>query len=123
VFCGAHIVPGARLIAETVGLPAALAGADLLITGEGRTDGQTASGKLCSTLAGMAREQGVESLLVSGALQGELDSFADMFDYAFSISAGHASLEACIAHAPQDLHFLIRNIMRLMKMPQRWKNG
>ena len=28
--------------------------ADLLITGEGRTDGQTASGKLCSVLAGMA---------------------------------------------------------------------
>jgi glycerate kinase len=113
-FCGAEIVSGANLIAETVGLPAALEGADLLITGEGRTDGQTASGKLCSILAGMARERGIKTLLVSGALQGEMNLFLDMFDYAFSISAGHTSLDACIAHAPEDLDVLVRNIMRLL---------
>ena len=113
-FCSAEIVPGAQLIADTVGLPAALDGADLLITGEGRTDGQTASGKLCSVLAGMAREKGVKSMLVSGALHGELSPFLDIFDYAFSISAGHTSLEQCIQHAPDDLAFLIRNIARLL---------
>ncbi len=113
-FCGAGIVPGAQLIAETVGLPAALEGADLLITGEGRTDGQTASGKLCSVLAGMARERGVKTLLLSGALHGELDAFLDIFDYAFSISAGHASLAECIAHAPDDLAFTVRNVVRLL---------
>lgn len=114
VFCNAEVMSGAKLIAETIGLPMALEGADLLITGEGRTDEQTASGKLCSVLAGMAREQGVKTVLVSGALQGEMDRFLAMFDYAFSISAGHASLEACIAHAPEDLGFLVRNIMRLL---------
>jgi len=113
-FCGARIVPGAQLIAETVGLPAALDGADLLITGEGRTDGQTASGKLCSVLAGMARERGVKTLLLSGALHGELDAFLDLFDYAFSISAGHTSLAECIAHAPDDLAFTVRNVFRLL---------
>jgi len=113
-FCRAQIVPGARLIADTVGLPAALEGADLLITGEGRTDGQTASGKLCSVLAGMARERGVRTLLLSGALHGELDPFLDLFDYAFSISAGHASLAECIAHAPEDLAFTVKNVVRLL---------
>lgn len=113
-FCNAEIVPGAALIADAVGLPDALVGADLLITGEGRTDGQTASGKLCSVLAGMAREHGAKSLLLSGALQGELDPFNDTFDYAFSISAGHTSLEACIAHAPKDLSFTVRNVFRLL---------
>jgi glycerate kinase len=115
VFCGAEIVPGAQLVAETVGLKEYLAGADLLITGEGRTDGQTAAGKLCSVLAGMARDQGVKSLLLSGALSGELEAFLGMFDYAFSISAGHASLEECIAHAPDDLAFTVRNVIRLLK--------
>jgi glycerate kinase len=114
-FCGARIVPGAELIAETAGLPAALEGADLLITGEGRTDGQTASGKLCSVLAGMARERGARTLLLSGALQGDLDAFLDIFDYAFSISAGHTSLAECIAHAPADLAFTVRNVIRLLK--------
>lgn len=113
-FCGAEIVSGAHLIAQTVGLPAALEGADLLITGEGRTDGQSLSGKLCPVLAEMARACGAESLLVSGALMGELDPFLEVFDYAFSISAGHSSMEACIAHAPEDLAFLVRNVMRLI---------
>lgn len=115
-FCDAKMVPGAQLIAETVGLSAALDGADLLITGEGRTDGQTASGKLCSVLAGIARERGVKTLLISGALQGDLDALLKTFDHALSISAGHTSLEACIAHAPADLTFTVRNIFRLLKM-------
>lgn len=113
-FCNAEIVSGANLIAKTVGLPAALEGADLLITGEGRTDGQTASGKLCSVLAGMARERGAKTLLLSGALQGEFDLLLETFDHAFSISSGHTSLGACIAHAPEDLAFTVRNVFRLL---------
>lgn len=113
-FCGAKIVSGAKLIAETAGLPELLKGADLLITGEGRTDGQTASGKLCAVLAELAKEHEVKSLLLSGSLAGELDPFNDLFDYAFSISAGHTSLEACIQHAPEDLAFITRNIARLL---------
>jgi glycerate kinase len=115
-FCNAEIVSGAMLIAETVGLPAALDGADLLITGEGRTDGQTASGKLCSVLADIARERGVKTLLISGALHGDLDPFLEIFDFAFSISAGHTSLAECIAHAPRDLAFNVRNVVRLLSV-------
>jgi glycerate kinase len=113
-FCHAEIVSGAQLIAATVGLPAALKNADLLITGEGRTDGQTASGKLCSVLADMARKSGAKSLLLSGALHGDLAPFLEVFDFAFSISSGHTSLKDCIAHAPQDLAFVTRNVCRLL---------
>lgn len=114
-FCHAEIMPGAKLIAESAGLLDALIGADLLITGEGRTDGQTASGKLCAVLAGMARERGVKTLLLSGALQGDLSTFLETFDYALSISAGHTSLSECIAHAPDDLAFTVRNVVRLLR--------
>lgn len=113
-FCKAEIVSGANLIAETVGLSKALEGADLLITGEGRTDGQSLSGKLCPVLAGMAKAHGAQTLLLSGALFGDLDPFLDVFDYAFSISSGHSSMEACIAHAPEDLRFVVRNMMRIL---------
>ena len=65
-------------------------------------------------LADIAREHGAKTLLLSGALQGELDPFLDTFDYAFSISAGHTSLEACMAHAPEDLAFTTRNVMRIL---------
>jgi len=113
-FCRGTILPGASLVAEVVGLPAALEGADLMITGEGCTDGQTASGKLCSVLADMARARGVRTILLSGALQGALDRFLDSFDFAFSISSGHASLDTCIQNAPEDLAFSMRNIFRLI---------
>lgn len=100
----AHIVSGAKRIAETAGLPELLGGTDLLITGGGRTDGQTVSGKLCAVLAEMAKEHGVKPRLLSGALAGDLDSFLKLFDYAFSISSGHGSLGNCIRRAPSILH-------------------
>ena len=43
---GARMGGGAGVVAEAMGLPAALEGAELVITGEGRFDGQTAAGKV-----------------------------------------------------------------------------
>ncbi|SDJ49307.1 glycerate kinase [Lentzea albidocapillata subsp. violacea] len=43
---GARLTPGARFVADLAGLPAALRWADLLITGEGRLDEQSWSGKV-----------------------------------------------------------------------------
>jgi glycerate kinase len=42
---GAQLRPGVELIAEAIGLDAAIAGADLVLTGEGSMDAQTAWGK------------------------------------------------------------------------------
>ncbi|MFI6096288.1 glycerate kinase [Lentzea sp. NPDC051213] len=52
---GARLVPGARFVADLVGLPAALGRADLLITGEGRLDEQSWSGKVVGHAAAQAR--------------------------------------------------------------------
>lgn len=43
---GAQIVPGVRLVADAVGLDDALAGADLVLTGEGSFDAQSLHGKV-----------------------------------------------------------------------------
>src|SRR5262245_13074406 len=47
---GAAIMPGAAEICRAAGLPAALAGADLVITGEGRYDETSADGKVTGTV-------------------------------------------------------------------------
>jgi len=65
-FLGAELVPGAALIVEAAGLPDALRGADLVITGEGRIDGQTAFGKAPGEVARRARDAGVPVLFVAG---------------------------------------------------------
>jgi len=65
-FLDARLVPGAALIVEAAGLPAALSGADLVITGEGRIDAQTAYGKAPGEVARRAAEAGVPVLFVAG---------------------------------------------------------
>jgi glycerate kinase len=65
-FLDAQLVPGAELIVEAAGLPAALKGADLVITGEGRIDGQTAYGKAPGEVAKRARQAGIPVLFLAG---------------------------------------------------------
>jgi glycerate 2-kinase len=66
-FLGAELVPGAPLIVHAAGLDAALTGADLVITGEGRVDSQTASGKAPGEVARRALAAGVPVLLLAGS--------------------------------------------------------
>jgi glycerate kinase len=68
---GASLVSGATTIADAVGLDAALNGASLLVTGEGRYDAQTDSGKAPAVVAARAREAGVAVALVAGAVAAE----------------------------------------------------
>ncbi|EFC80597.1 glycerate kinase [Parafrankia sp. EUN1f] len=67
---GATLVPGARSIAEHTGLPAALAEADLVITGEGRFDRTSLGGKVVGGVVTMAQAVGVPVLLVAGQVDG-----------------------------------------------------
>lgn len=65
---GASLRGGAALVCDEVGLDAALAGAALAITGEGRLDGQTAAGKAPAEVAARARRAGVRCLAVCGSV-------------------------------------------------------
>jgi glycerate kinase len=50
-FKGAQLVPGAAYVLDAIGLDAALTGADLCVTGEGRLDEQTLQGKVVAEVA------------------------------------------------------------------------
>jgi glycerate kinase len=73
---GAEMGGGAQLVADAVGLPAAIDGADLVITGEGRFDGQSGAGKAPTVVASFARDAGVPTALVAGAIAAEPRGFA-----------------------------------------------
>ncbi|MBO0830222.1 MAG: glycerate kinase [Streptosporangiales bacterium] len=51
---GARLVPGFRLIADAVGLADAVASADLVVTGEGKLDAQSLTGKVVGGVAELA---------------------------------------------------------------------
>lgn len=81
-FLNATLRPGFEVMAEMVGLPAALGEADLVITGEGRADEQTLAGKTAMGVAQLAREAGVAVVLLCGGLGpgAELLEAASLFD-------------------------------------------
>jgi glycerate 2-kinase len=63
---GARMRPGADVVFELVGLHDALAGTDLVVTGEGSLDAQTLNGKAPAAVAAHARDKGVPVVAVAG---------------------------------------------------------
>jgi glycerate kinase len=63
---GGKIEPGAKLVAEKVGLSRRLKGTDLAITGEGRLDASSASGKAPFGVLEEARMRGVPVICIAG---------------------------------------------------------
>jgi len=66
-FLGAELRSGIDLVADAVRLRGRLAGCDLAITGEGRTDGQTVFGKAPMGVVRAARALGIPVIVISGA--------------------------------------------------------
>ncbi len=67
-FCSARVRSGFEVVAEIVGLEGRIRGADLVLTGEGRLDAQTAYGKVVARVAAMARGCGVPVIVIPGSL-------------------------------------------------------
>jgi glycerate kinase len=67
-FTSAVVRPGVEVVAELVDLPDALDRADLVITGEGRADEQTLSGKAAMGVATLARTRNAPVILLCGSL-------------------------------------------------------
>ena len=65
-FLDARLVSGAQLVLDAVGFERQLAGAALVITGEGRIDGQSVYGKLTNAVTKSARAKGVPVVAVAG---------------------------------------------------------
>jgi glycerate kinase len=73
---GATMAGGSGAVADAIGLSAALASADLVVTGEGRFDGQSAAGKVPSEVAARTAAAGVPVALVAGAIDADASGFA-----------------------------------------------
>jgi glycerate 2-kinase len=98
-FLGAALVPGAALIVDASGFDEELKGADLVITGEGRVDAQTAYGKAPGEVAKRARRANIPVLLLAGSKGSGTESLRDM----------GVSAIMTLAQEGDDLQQLMRN--------------
>jgi glycerate kinase len=67
-FLDARLVSGSALVLDAVGFDKRLVGADLVVTGEGRIDGQSIYGKLTHAVTNAAKRRGVPVVAVAGIL-------------------------------------------------------
>ena len=67
-FLKAELLPGAEMVLEAVGFDSQAEGADLVITGEGRMDGQTRRGKAPYCVLRHASSLGIPAVAVAGSI-------------------------------------------------------
>ena len=104
-FTRAVVRPGVEVVAELVGLAAALEEADLVITGEGRADEQTLQGKTAMGVATLARPRDTPVVLLTGGL----GPGAEALDAAMSISVVQP-----VVDRPTDLATAMADTERLL---------
>ena len=111
---GAQFEAGAEVVARQVGLDAALAGADWLITGEGRSDVQTLHGKAPFIACRHAQAAGVPASLLSGAVDpAALPRLSEHFAGCFSPAPGPITLDVAIRDAANLLANEAEQLTRL----------
>ena len=117
---GARFRPGIELVAELSGLAAAMQGADLAITGEGRLDGQSLHGKTPVGVARVAQAAGVPVIALAGSLgDGYQQVYEAGIEAAFSLAPGPVSLEQAMAEADLQLQSRAADIARLWRLAAR----
>jgi glycerate kinase len=72
---GAALLPGASLVADAIGLDRAISESDLVVTGEGRLDRQTASGKAPLEVARRSSRLGVPCVVAAGEVSSDPGGF------------------------------------------------
>jgi len=106
--CGATLQPGAALVCALVGLDAAIEGAALVLTGEGRLDSSTAEGKAPAEVAQRAVAAGVPCVALAGSVEQPVEGV-----YAEAIAIGEGlTLDESRARAPELLRAAAADVVR-----------
>ncbi|MEI7430611.1 MAG: glycerate kinase [Betaproteobacteria bacterium] len=123
-FLGGRLRPGSEIVTEAIGLDAALENADLVITGEGRIDGQSVGGKTPVGVARVARARGVPVIGLGGCLAPDSHLVHQYgINAVFSSLRKPCSLEEALSEAAFNVRSAARNIAAVLEMGMQIKKG
>ncbi len=116
-FLNGTLNPGFELISRIAKLDDWISWADLVITGEGKIDFQTAFGKTPAGVAGMAKKSNKPVIAFTGAL-GEIpgSSGVPAFDAVIPITDRPMTLEQSVADAERLLENAAERVFRLIEL-------
>lgn len=117
---GATLVSGVETVIKVVNLEQHVRGADLVITGEGSLDGQSAAGKVPAGVCKLAKQHGVPVIALAGVVGDSLEALYDLgLTAAFAIAPGPLSREESLAGAAHNLAARSEQLARLLHGVQR----
>ena len=118
---GGTIQSGIDAVLDVTGFDRQLEGADLVITGEGRIDSQSADGKVVSGVARRTRAKGVPLIAIAGGIA---DSAGAVYDIGVSamFSTDRAALPVDMlgTRSPGDYEATLSDIMSLIAIAERF---
>ncbi|SFG72870.1 glycerate kinase [Sporolactobacillus nakayamae] len=119
-FLNSSIRPGINLVIKESGLERKLSNAALVITGEGKIDGQTIYGKTPIGVARCAKQQHIPVIALAGALADGCDAvYAHGIDALFSIVPGAIPLDQALKDARANLIRTSSNIARVWQLAHK----
>ncbi|WP_157670420.1 glycerate kinase [Chitinibacter sp. GC72] len=114
-FFNARLRRGVEIVLDASALAQHLADADLVITGEGRLDGQTVFGKTPLGVAQLAKQFGLPVIAIGGCLREDVDQlYAHGIDAVFSCIHKPMTQDEALSHASDNLQRVARNIAALI---------
>ena len=114
-FCRAKVCSGFDLVAETLRLEERIATSDLVITGEGRIDGQTLEGKGPAGVAALARRHGKPVLALAGSIA-ENAAVHALFDATCAIIDEPVTLDIAMTRGAEFLERAATRAARLISL-------
>ena len=118
-FTPAKLKPGVEIVLEAVDFANVVKSAAFVITGEGRTDFQTAFGKAPVGVAKLAKRFGVPVFCLSGGLgEGANDVLAQGIDALMSICDRPLTLEACMREGSPMIEAAAERLCQIVQIVQ-----
>ena len=124
VFLGAKLEKGINIVCDALRLEEKIAQADLVFTGEGQIDFQSARGKTAWGVAQLAHKFGVPVIALAGGIDHSASSLeAGVFSAVFSICSRPMDLELAMKQAGDLLVQASYNIIRTIIAAKRMEGG
>jgi glycerate kinase len=119
-FCGARFASGIQTVLDVTGFDRHLETADLVITGEGNLDGQSAYGKVPAGIGARARRYHVPVVALGGGLSKDAGAlYACGIDGMMSIVDRPMPLREAMETAEELLENAAERVMRVIKTGMR----
>ncbi len=113
-FLGATLRPGVEIVVEAVGLREKMKGCQLVITGEGRLDEQSAFGKTVDGVARVAEKLGIPAVAIAGSLGSGCEKVLERGIVAyFATMREPSSMDEAIERSAELLEEAAEQVVRL----------